>query len=222
MACGGSDPGEDDLIDETASGGPRRPGGGPTSGGTFGSSSSSSSGRSGSSSSSGSESSSSSGQNGSTSSSSGSQSSSSSGAPVCADPDDAPDFEDSVILEATTKNTAHTVTGVIDGEYDVDWYGYDITGSPTTAVSLANAVAAELCVFYQCKAGTLTVQCNNGSAAAVDEEGNSGCCATGTATTAPSFTTLMYCSPGADDSYTMLSVTSLEDQCADYTAHFNF
>lgn len=219
MACGGTDTSDDDLVDDTASGGARRPGGGPTSGGTFGTSSSSS-GRSGSSSNGG-QNSSSGGQSGS-SSSSGSGGQSSSGGVICADPDDAPDFEDTLGYTATTNAVRHTVTGVVDGELDVDWYGYDIAGSPTTSVSLSEGIAAELCVFYRCKAGTLTVTCNGGSASAVDEEGNSGCCATSTASVAAALTTFMYCSSAADDSYTMISITSRAQQCVDYTAYFDF
>lgn len=115
------------------------------------------------------------------------------------------------------------VSGVLDGELDTDWYGYDITGSPTTVLSLDEAIDAELCIFMECKVGTLTLQCQGGSVSAVDDEGTPGCCASGNAATAPHLSTYMYCSPNVpDDSYASIRVTSLADQCSPYSVNVDF
>lgn len=110
-----------------------------------------------------------------------------------------------------------TVDGVLDGEFDVDFYGYDITGSATTELSLDEAVDAELCIFMKCKAGTLTLQCRDGSVSATNA-GLPGCCATGNAASAARLTTYMYCAPSVpDDSFATVRVSSRADQCSDYT-----
>ena len=223
-ACGGDSSTDDGLGSPPTTATPRRPGGGPSSGNVVGGSSSS--GRSGSSSSGGR--SSSSGDASSSSSSSGgsgssSGESSSSGEPACVDDDDAPDFEEAAAFTPVTANgSTFDAAGVLDGQFDVDWYAYDITGSPTTVVYVEENLPVEVCVYYQCKAGTLSVTCKPGSIAATDDDGNQGCCATGNATTRASVGTTMFCNSAPDDSFTTVSVTSLEEQCADYTTKIKF
>ncbi len=222
VACGGDSSEGDELGAPPQTSGPRRPGGGPSSGSTIGTSSSSSS----SSSSSGSSSSSSSGDSSGSSSSSssgGGSSSSSSGEPACADGNDAPDVQASASLVPITANgIARSVSGVLDGASDVDWYAFDITGSPTTVVYVDENLPVKVCVYYECKAGTLSLTCKAGSSPGTDQYGNKGCCAIGSASTRASVATTMYCASAPDDSWTDVSISSLADQCANYTAKIAF
>ena len=216
LACG-----EGDAADATDAGfgrpsgsSGRTPGGGQTSGGTFGESSSGghSSGRI-----------SSSGDGGGT---SGDAGESSSGQPGCDDPDDAPSDNPAGYTYVTVPYVAEQ-PGVLNGSDDVDWYGYEITGSPSTNLFVKENVPVELCVFVECLQGTLTLQCESGSTEAVDDYATPGCCATGDATSQAYLSTYQYCAGtdgGAtpDDGTAYVRLTSTEDQCAAYTLRVGF
>lgn len=149
--------------------------------------------------------------------------SSSSGGEACDDADDAPNSQASVSYRAVTAGAgAFDVPGRFPDDQDDDWYGYDITGSATTVLYLREKFPSTLCVYMQCKAGTLTLDCLSGSVDAVAPNGAPGCCATGTDDTAALLTTYMYCASAPDDSLATISVSPSADACLDYTLNVKF
>lgn len=219
-ACSGGAGGEDDDdagVTEISSGG-RRPGGGNTSGGAFNSSGS----QGGSSSSS--SASSSSGASSSSSSSGGGGGSSSSGSSGCADPNDAPQGDATTFTPFTVGNPSVTLTGVLNDAFDVDWYGYDISGNNASPLVFlpTDRPEIEVCVFVECPVGTLDITCDLGEPL-LDGHGRKGCCGRGTATTQGRASGATYCAGATTDDITAyLRISSKAPQCAEYSAKVSF
>ena len=122
----------------------------------------------------------------------------------------------------TAGTGAFDVAGRFPSDADDDWYGYDISGSATTVLYLREKVPATICVYMQCKAGALVLDCLSDSVDAVAPNGAPGCCATGSEDAAALLTTYMYCASAPDDSFATLSVSPRADACLDYTLNVKF
>ena len=193
-ACSSEDAGEEKTDaggNEITSGGPPKPSEGATSGGEFNASSSSG----------------------------GSQSSSSSSGDAgleCEDPDDAPD-DDASSFEDKAAGAPFQVEGVLAGESDVDWYGYDLETGNATPDARIDALEAEVCFFVECE-DDVTVSCQIGEEQ-TDAEGRKGCCGLGDADNDAWVRADATCAGGIDDFVTAyLRITSKANSCTAYDA----
>jgi len=78
------------------------------------------------------------------------------------------------------------ITGMINGNSDVDWYVY--TGSDDTYsvvdpyAAFPNDLGLRLCMFFECLSLTTLITCPSGTTAVQSGAGRTGCCAAGSTT----------------------------------------
>jgi hypothetical protein len=146
------------------------------------------------------------------------------GSGTCADPGDPGSSENTAkALPNTTdaQNDAITVSGVLNGPVDVDFYKLSITDSLTHNVEAATQVktaGAEMCVFVKCPTGAAEVTCNGGGTPKKSDLGTDGCCATG-----PSSATPIWNCSGINDSATLyFRITQTANKCLPYSFSYAF
>jgi hypothetical protein len=152
--------------------------------------------------------------------------------PTPPDGDECIDKDDPGSTEAVAKalpniddddDSGGTVTGMMHGEVDVDFYKFQGTDSgfgfvnPTVS---SGTTGLELCMFVACMSGTMQWKgCSNGGQHKKSDIGNDGCCVA-----TPSSTTLDYdCDgTGSESSNVFIRVKQIGDQCLPYSVDYHF
>jgi len=144
-------------------------------------------------------------------------------APVCSDSSDAPNSESAVHSSFSTDDgvdTATTISGVMNGASDVDWYRGQVADTSFSLLqpNIENKTnGTELCVFAKCP-GATTVTCSAGYAA-TSENGEAGCCASGAGAANPKWN----CTGTVNDSATLtFRVKSTGNACVPYSFSYVF
>ena len=119
-----------------------------------------------------------------------------------------------------------TVTSVVSGTADVDYFSYEGTDAVACVVdptAKLDVDGLELCVLATCKTGTTSLlSCSGGATAATDvPSGAVGCCAEGTAPVSTNFD----CTGGDDAATIVMRVkrpAGGENTCAPYVLEYHF
>lgn len=114
-----------------------------------------------------------------------------------------------------------TVSGVVAGENDEDWYKYDGSDTfsgvvdPTRTVTSSGAV--RICKFLQCTSGTADFTCPAGTTSSTSPEGRPGCCDDA------SFAVDFNCAGTSDDDATVyVRVDAAQNLCINYTLKYHY
>jgi hypothetical protein len=127
--------------------------------------------------------------------------------------------------------TLPQITGMINGNSDVDWYTYTGRDDPISVVdphvAFPSDLGLRLCMYFECLALTTLVTCPAGTTADRSSGGRTGCCATGNMT---AFTVIdAYCgvTGGANDDsmrvFIRVDGPSLSaSACVPYTVDYHY
>lgn len=118
-----------------------------------------------------------------------------------------------------------TVSGVLSGAADVDFYDFQGTDSIGNAVDptiTSSTSGLEICMFVACdKQPTSFSGCSNGGAQTTSGIGNPGCCVA-----SPGTTTLTFSCGGAintdDSAHVFLRVKQTGNACLSYSVDYHF
>ena len=125
-----------------------------------------------------------------------------------------PDTDDS-------QNTAISVSGVLNGAVDVDFYRLNVAdtlGHLLQPDIQATSSGVEMCVFAKCPSGSSSVTCSAPAVAKKSDIGIDGCCATGPASVTPGWN----CGGTNDSAQLFIKITQTANKCEPYTFSYAF
>jgi hypothetical protein len=101
------------------------------------------------------------------------------------EPNESEGFAESVAMDISDCDSdGNSITGVIAGDGDVDWFSYSANDQFGCSVdptrSFSSSGMLRVCQFFECKSGTAEVSCGSGSTPSDSPDGRPGCCATQT------------------------------------------
>jgi hypothetical protein len=120
-----------------------------------------------------------------------------------------------------SQNTAISVSGVLNGAVDVDYYRLNVAdtlGHLLQPDIQATSSGIEMCVFAKCPSGTSGVSCTAPAVAKKSDIGIDGCCATGPSSVTPSWN----CGGTNDSAQLFIKITQTADKCVPYTFSYAF
>jgi len=127
-----------------------------------------------------------------------------------------PDTDDGV-------DTVTTVTGVLNGPVDVDFYKFSLTDGFSilgTDIQIKTS-GVEMCVFVKCKAGPTTLSgCTGGVKTTAPGTGTEGCCANGPSTVSPDWDCTGFTDDDSADFFVRVKQTA--DKCTNYSWSYVF
>jgi hypothetical protein len=146
-------------------------------------------------------------------------------APTCSDPNDVGSSEATSKSFSTNDgiDTATSVSGVMNGALDVDYYTGTVADSTFGLLQpslVNNTNGVQLCAFVRCSGGSTTVTCAAGSAATSNENGNKGCCVNGAGSLQPTWDCSGTLDETAKVSFRVKSTGS--DACLPYSFSYVF
>ena len=114
------------------------------------------------------------------------------------------------------------VTGVLDGNEDVDWFRYDGDDVALCNVNPARTISADgglrLCKFAECADGETDVDCDEGTTQTNSPDGRVGCCSDGSFDMPD-----VNCTGTIDDDATVfIRVDQAEAMCVAYTLSYHY
>jgi hypothetical protein len=121
------------------------------------------------------------------------------------------------------QNSPKTVTGVLNGPLDVDFYKFhvaDTSGHLVEADIKTVTSGIELCVYVKCLNGTTTYSGCTGGVESTSDIGTKGCCATGPSTATPGWD----CSgiTDNDSADVVIRVKQTQNKCTPYSFSYAF
>jgi hypothetical protein len=120
------------------------------------------------------------------------------------------------------QNTAISVSGVMNGAVDVDFYKIHVDDQSFHLLQpdiQATSSGVELCVFVKCDTtGTSNVTCSSPAVAKKSDIGTDGCCATGPASVTPGWN----CNSTTDSATLFFRVKQTADKCLPYSFSYAF
>lgn len=120
---------------------------------------------------------------------------------------------------------AKTLTGVLDGGADVDWFAYHgvyndcglFAGDPEPTQLLTAGGTVRMCVFVACDDGTPEFDCQDGATMSVSPDGRPGCCNPGDV----SFS--LNCAGGTETARIFIRLDQgPADACTDYSVEYSY
>ena len=119
------------------------------------------------------------------------------------------------------QNTAISVSGVLNGAVDVDFYRLNVADTSFHLLQpdiQATSNGVEMCVFAKCPSGASNVTCTAPAVATKSDIGIDGCCGA-----SPSSVTPAWNCGGTDDSAQLfIKITQTADKCLPYTFSYAF
>lgn len=120
-------------------------------------------------------------------------------------------------------DTTKTVTGVLDGYLDTDFYSLGVVDTSSGIIGAhfnMKTSGVEFCVFVKCKTDTTNFKSCNGGTATTSSIGNSGCCATGPSEASPDWSCGGTFTSDSADFYVRIKQTA--DACTPYEWTYTF
>ena len=120
-----------------------------------------------------------------------------------------------------SQNTAISVSGVLNGAVDVDYYRLNVAdtfGHLLQPDIQATSSGIEMCVFAKCPSGTSGVTCKAPAVAKKSDIGVDGCCATGPASVTPTWN----CGGTNDSAQLFIKISQTADKCLPYSWSYAF
>jgi hypothetical protein len=125
-----------------------------------------------------------------------------------------PDTDDS-------QNTAISVSGVLNGPVDVDFYRLNVADTSFHLLQpdiQATSTGTEMCVFVKCPSGTSNVTCSAPAVAKKSDIGIDGCCGTGPSSVTPGWN----CGGTDDSAQLFIKISQTANKCLPYTFSYAF
>jgi hypothetical protein len=120
-----------------------------------------------------------------------------------------------------SQNTAISVSGVLNGPVDVDFYRLNVAdtfGHLLQPDIQATAAGIEMCVFVKCPSGASNVTCSAPAVAKKSDIGIDGCCGTGPSSVTPGWN----CGGTNDSAQLFIKISQTADKCLPYTFSYAF
>lgn len=137
------------------------------------------------------------------------------------DPGGAENTAKSLPDTSDSQNTAISVSGVLNGSIDVDYYRLNVAdtfGHLLQPDIQATSSGVEMCVFAKCPSGTSGVTCTAPAVAKKSDIGIDGCCATGPASVTPTWN----CGGTNDSAQLFIKISQTADKCLPYSWSYAF
>ena len=146
------------------------------------------------------------------------------GGDTCVDNNDPGGSENTAeALPDTTdaQNTAISVSGVLNGPVDVDFYRLNVADTSFHLLQpdiQATSAGIEMCVFVKCPSGASNVTCSAPAVAKTSDIGIDGCCGTGPSSVTPGWN----CSGTDDSAQLFIKISQTADKCLPYSFSYAF